>query len=87
MDTPLSIRSIVSAASDIEPAEPRQSMLRLVADSYATNLLDSEMRAREFALLGRLLAEVPVHRLHPHQDPARIGRLCEVVESHFRRPA
>jgi hypothetical protein len=78
-------RTSEERAPFIESVPPAQSMLRLVADSYATNLLDSEMRAREFALLGRLLAVVPVYRLHPHQDPTRIGRLCELIETHFRQ--
>lgn len=68
----------------IESVTPRQSMLCLVADSYATNLLDPEMRAREFGLLGRLLAVVPVCRLHPHQQPSRIGRMCDLIEDHCR---
>jgi hypothetical protein len=68
-----------------EPVTPRQSMLRLVADSYATNLLEPEMRAREFALLGRLLAVVPVYRLHPHQLPSRLDLLCELIERHCLR--
>jgi len=75
----------VSAAPDIELAEPRRSVLRLVVDSYATNPLDSKKRAREFALLGRLLAKVPAYRLQPHQDPALVGSLCELVIA--REPA
>jgi hypothetical protein len=78
----LAERTAEESAPSLEPVTPRQSMLRLVADSYATNLLDPEMRAREFALLGRLLAVVPVWRLHPHQEPSRIGSLCELVEGH-----
>jgi hypothetical protein len=74
-------RTAEQRAPWIEPITPRQSMFRLVADSYATNLLDSEMRAREFTLLGRLLALVPVYALHPHQEPSRIGRMCELIEN------
>lgn len=80
--TLLAERTAEESAPSIEPVTPRQSMLRLVADSYAKNLLDSEMRAREFELLGRLLAVVPVCRLHPHLEPARIINLCELIESH-----
>jgi hypothetical protein len=53
--------------------------------------MDSPLSIRsiesEFALFGGLVAKVPVYRLYPHQDPARIGRLCELIESHLRRPA
>jgi hypothetical protein len=80
----LADRRAEADAPFIEPVTPRQSMLRLVADSYATNLLDSSMRAREFELLGRLLAVVPVYRLHAHQLPSRIDSLCDLVERHCR---
>ena len=59
---------------------PRESLLALVADSYATNLMNTSMRAKEFELLGRLVRIVPIYRLHPHQDGSRIGRLCELIE-------
>jgi hypothetical protein len=38
------------------------------------------MRAREFEMLGRLVAAVPVWRVRPHQDPAKIEDLCNVIE-------
>src|SRR6516162_2231392 len=43
------------------------------------HLLETEMRGREFQLLGRLVASAPVLRLHPHKD-GQLGRLCEMVE-------
>jgi hypothetical protein len=81
----LSERSDEERAPWLEPAAAQESMIRLVADSYATNLLNPEMRAREFALLGRLLAAVPVFRLHPHQHSSRVARLCELIDSHCRK--
>jgi hypothetical protein len=68
------------AAPLLESLTSQQSLISLVANSYATNLLDGEMRSREFALLGRLLSVVPVRRLRPHEDPARINRLCDLIE-------
>lgn len=73
-------RSADPAAPLLESLTPQQSLISLVANSYATHLLDDAMRAREFALLGRLLSRVPVRRLRPHQDPARLDRLCGLVE-------
>jgi hypothetical protein len=43
-------------------------------------LLDQDMRAREFLLLGRVLPAVPIWQLRPHEDAAQIDRLCEVIE-------
>jgi hypothetical protein len=42
------------------------------------------MRAQEFALLGRLLAAVPVRRVWPHEESAEIDRLCEVIREGYR---
>jgi len=67
----------------VEPLTPKEGLLSLVANSYATNLLDKNMRASEFEFLGRMLRSVPVQRLIPHQDPSYIGRLCDVVLRSF----
>jgi len=72
-------RSSLPNAPLIERMSPKESLLSLVANSFATNLLDNEMRAREFEFLGRMLRSVSVQRLTPHEDPSQIGRLCDVV--------
>jgi hypothetical protein len=63
----------------VEALSARESLISLVANSYATNLLDKDMRAREFELFGRLVASVPIWRLRPHEDGSRIDRLCDVI--------
>jgi len=72
-------RSSQANAPLIESMNPKESLLSLVANSFATNLLDSEMRAREFEFFGQMLRSVPVQRLTPHEDPSRIGQLCDVI--------
>ena len=72
-------RSALANAPLIESLNPKESLLSLVANSFATNLLDNEMRAREFEFFGQMLRSVPVQRLTPHEDPSRIGDLCDVV--------
>jgi hypothetical protein len=42
-------------------------------------LLDRTQRAAELDLLSRIVAKVPVRRVVPHRDPARIGALCELI--------
>jgi hypothetical protein len=76
-------RSSVGAAPFLETLTTQESLIALVANSYATGMLDKEMRAQEFSLLGRMLASVPVRRVHPHKDPAQIDRMCEVIEDGF----
>jgi hypothetical protein len=67
------------AAPSVEAIRPQIALLSLVADSYANKILDREMRAREFVLLGRLVSSVPMRRVLPHSDPSRIEELCRVV--------
>jgi hypothetical protein len=53
----------------------------LVANTYATNMLDSAMRAREFETLGRLMRTVPVRLLAANSDTGRIDELCDVIRA------
>jgi hypothetical protein len=65
-------------------AEPAQrALVSLVTNSYVNYLLDQEMRAREFELLARIIARVPIRRLTPHADAARLQRLCDVILADF----
>ncbi len=72
-------RSSAPEAPFLEEITPREAMLGLIANSYAASLLDTQMRAREFDLLGRMLGKVIVRRLRPHTDPARIDQLFDLV--------
>jgi hypothetical protein len=72
------------SAPYVEPAMGQTALLSLLANTYANNLLDREMRAQEFAILGRLVGSVPIRFLTPHEDPARIEELCACVRHDFR---
>jgi hypothetical protein len=63
----------------VEAIRPQNALLALVADTYANKILDREMRAREFAVLGRLVTAIPVRRVYPHEDPTRLEELCKVI--------
>jgi hypothetical protein len=78
-------RSSDPAAPIVEEVEKRDALMALVGNTYANRLLGEEMRAREFALLGRLVAAVPVRQLRAHQDASRINALCESIESEVPR--
>lgn len=67
----------------VERVRPRAALLSLVAETYANKVLDRDMRAQEFGVLGRLVASVPVRRVFPHSDPSRLRDLCRVVEADF----
>ena len=72
-------RDSLANSPRVEPLTPKEGLLSLVANSYATNLLDQDMRAAEFEFLGRMLRSMRVRRLIVHQDPTRIDRLRDVV--------
>src|SRR6202171_797138 len=67
----------------VEGVRPKAGLLSLVADTFANKTLDREMRAREFAVLGRLVTTVPIRRIHPHKDPSRLEELCAVIHKDF----
>ena len=77
-------RSDEAAAPFLEEVAPKEALLALVGDSYATNFLDIQARKKEFKLLGRLVNRVPVRRLRPHREGGRIGELCELIEKECR---
>lgn len=69
----------------VRPISEQAALLALVANSYATNILDAEMRAQEFKVLSRIVSVVPVRYVSPHQDLIRIGELCEVIHRDFEK--
>jgi hypothetical protein len=70
-------------APSVEPLDRAEGMMSLVANTYATKLMDKQMRRREFEVLTRVLNNVPLRRVTPHTDPARIPELCDSIVSDF----
>jgi hypothetical protein len=73
-----------SAAPFIETLDRSEGFMTLVANTYATKLMDKQMRAREFELLTRVVGNVPLKRVTPNADPARIAQLCDVILDDFK---
>jgi hypothetical protein len=67
----------------VETIPLQGALLSLVADTYANKILDRDMRAKEFELLGQLVSRVPVRRVYPNHDPARIKDLCTVIQKDY----
>jgi hypothetical protein len=63
----------------VEVMQHQKALLSLVADTFANKILDRDLRAREFVLLGRLVTTVPVRRVCPHEDASRLENLCQVI--------
>ena len=72
-----------TTAPFVEILDRSEGLLSLIANTYATKLMDKEMRAREFELLTRVLSNVPLRRVTPHADPARIPELCDCILKDF----
>lgn len=68
----------------VEELTGSEAFATLVANTYVNYLLDAEMRAREFSVLGRLMAGVPVRRVRPTADPSKISALCETIAADAR---
>jgi len=79
----LSERRDDPAAPLIETVERPEGLMSLVANTYATKLMDRQMRAREFELLTRVLNNVPLRRVTPHADAGRIPELCKSILNDF----
>src|SRR6266481_9451244 len=77
-------RNSDGAAPFLETPTAQESLVALVANSYATGMLGKEMRAHEFTLFGRMLASVPVRRVRPNEESTQIDRLCEVIRDCYR---
>lgn len=67
----------------IESVAGCDALISLVTETYANQMLDRELRAREFTILGRLVANVPIRRIHPHQDGSRLEELCKRIQEDF----
>jgi hypothetical protein len=56
-----------------------EGLITLVANTFGNYLLDRSMRAREFELLGQLLARVPLRRIYSHGDLSDLNRICDLI--------
>ncbi|MFZ0084005.1 MAG: hypothetical protein WAK78_01845 [Candidatus Acidiferrales bacterium] len=57
----------------------QRAFLSLVGNTFATNVLDSALRAKEFASLSLLVPSVRVRQLYAHRDASRLPDLCEKI--------
>jgi hypothetical protein len=72
-------RSDDPSAPWIEDVSPQDGLMALTANSYGALRIDREMRAREFDLLARIASRIPLRRITPHADPARLSELCAAI--------
>lgn len=76
-------RSHEAAAPFVEPLDRTNALLSLIANTYTNYLMDKQMQARQFELLTRVLATVPVGKVTPHADAGRLQELCDCIFGDF----
>jgi hypothetical protein len=89
---PLPLRAIyILGERDANPRAPfigvvgaHERLITLVANTYTNYLLDKGMRAKEFDLLGRMIASVPLRKVIPYTDATRLSKLCDVILEDFQ---
>lgn len=67
----------------VESISQKAAMLMLIANTYATNFLDAQQRAEEFAVLSRLVSAVPIRKVNPRRGVLRVEELCDSIRQDF----
>lgn len=70
-----------AGGSEAEPSSPRDSLVALIVNSYGTNILERDLRVREFELLSRLASQVPIWSLRAGER--ELEQFCTFIEGKF----
>ncbi len=68
-----------------EKVSPQSSLITLITNTYTNYMLEKSARAKEFALLSRLVCRVPVRKVTAHTDPKHLPSLCRVITEDFQK--
>ncbi|GAC1670049.1 MAG: hypothetical protein NVS9B4_26090 [Candidatus Acidiferrum sp.] len=72
-------------APRVEELSSREALIELVQNTYMNWLIDGQQRRQEFDILSEIVSRIPVRRIVPHGDPARIGVLCDLIVASARQ--
>jgi len=79
----LSRRASDPTLPSITAVKPASAIPLLAANTYRNELLDREMRQREFLDLGAIVRSILVRKVVPHQGMSRLPALCEAILADF----
>ena len=71
--------SATGAAGTIERLSPREALVSLTTETYANRMLDTQMRAAEFLVLGALVKLIPVLRVSTRATECGFEAFYETV--------
>ena len=71
-------------ASLVESVSASDALISLLTNAHGRHLVERPMRTREFDLLSRIAEVIPVRRVVPRSDLARLDELCEKILHDFR---
>ena len=71
------------ATAGVEGTRLQTAHLSLLVNTYGSNILSNELRAAEFAVIGRLVAKIPIRQLVRSDDPAQLSELCRLIRDDF----
>jgi hypothetical protein len=67
----------------IEPLSAQEGLRQLLANTYVQYLLTPEQRAREFPIIGRVVAQVPLRKICPANEAERLAELFGLLAEDF----
>lgn len=82
----LSDRSGATEEPRVETVSCSAGLVELVTNTYVNYLVDPEMRTREFELMGRVAANVPLRRVHTQHEARQADKLLEAIVNDFHSP-
>ena len=81
----LGAREAELASPVIEEVAGSAALAELVPNTYVNYLLDRDMRSREFDVLSRVVARIPIRRVRPTADPSAVVDLSEAIVADAKR--
>ena len=69
----------------IQGVPGQEAFMALTTNTYVNYLLDQDMRRREFDILGRVVSQIPVRRVHSPAASSVIFDLCEAIAADAKR--
>ncbi len=69
----------------VETIPDNTALISLVKNTYMNNLLNKDMRAKEFDLLSDIVNKVTVKKVIPNQETAYLSKLCQLILEDFQK--